>query len=106
MRSRFFFLAGVLALVTPLAAFGAEARPFPLIEADQRGDLTIAEAKKLVAQTLLQSGQNMLRAGHAEFAGNGNVLVQNETFQGIPLRQVLVDGHTRQVAAVKSPSRG
>ena len=105
MRARIFLVLGVLAFVTPIAAMG-ESRPFPLITADVQGELTLTEAKQLVTRSLQRSGQYLLRAGHAEFAGNGNVLVQVETFQGIPLHQVLVDGHTREVAAIKGAPRG
>lgn len=87
--------------LTPFPATAAESHPVQVVEAAQAGPLTLTGAKQLVSRSLLESGQRMVRVGRAEFDGNGNVLVEIVTIQGVPFRHVLVDGTTRQLAAVK-----
>jgi hypothetical protein len=90
MRSEYFLILGSL-LVAPMAAATEDA-----------GRLTLTEAKAVVSRALLDNGQRMARVDHADYAGNGNVVVDVVTTQGIPLRHVLVDGKTHQIAAPKS----
>ena len=72
-----------------------------VIVADEARPLTIAEAKALVARSLLDIGQRMVRVGPAEFDGNGNVVVQLVSQEGIPFRKFLVDGKTHTLVAAK-----
>ena len=94
-REYFLLLSSFLispAVSTPSHALAAETPQ--VITADEASPLTIAEAKALVARSLLDIGQRMVRVGHAEFDGNGNVVVQLVSQEGMPLRRVLVDGKT------------
>lgn len=102
MRGGFLPLLGFIVLITPIGALASQSRPFPLISADQPGPLTLTGAKQVVAQSLLRSGERLLRIGHAEFDGHGNVIVEVQTIQGIPFRHVLVDGQTHEVAATRT----
>jgi hypothetical protein len=72
-----------------------------VIAQNEASPLTIAEAKALVARSLLDIGQRMVRVGHAEFDGNGNVEVQLVSQEGIPFRRVVVDGKTHTLVAAK-----
>jgi hypothetical protein len=101
MRTEYFAVLSSL-LLAPLAATAAELHPMQLVDNDQVGPLTLTGAKQIVARSLLETGQRMVRVGGAEFDGDGNVLVEIVTIQGVPLRHVLVDGRTRQFAAVKT----
>ncbi len=103
MRIEYFVVLSSL-LLTPFPVMAAEPHPAQVVEANQAGPLTLTGAKQLVARSLLESGQRMVRVGRAEFDGNGNVVVEVVTIQGVPLRHVLVDGTTRQFAAVKGRS--
>ena len=103
MRIEYFVVLGSL-LLTPFPATAAEPHPAQVVEANQAGPLTLTDARQLVARSLLESGQRMVRVGRAEFDGNGNVLVEIVTIQGVPFRHVLVDGTTRQLAAAKGRS--
>ena len=87
------------AVAMPSHAIAAEA---PQVIADAAGSLTIAEAKTVVARSLLASGQRMVRVGNAEFDGNGNVVVQLVTQEGLPFRHVLVDGKTHTLVAAEN----
>jgi hypothetical protein len=87
------------AVTVPSHALAAETPQ--VIVADEAGALTITEAKALVARSLLDIGQRMVRVGHAEFDGNGNVIVQLVSQEGIPLRRVLVDGKTHTLVAAQ-----
>lgn len=87
------------AITAPSHALAAEAPQ--VIAEDGQSPLTIAEAKALVARSLLDIGQRMVRVGHAEFDGNGNVVVQLVTQEGVPFRRVLVDGKTHTLVAAK-----
>ena len=94
-RDYFLLLSSFLlcpAVTTPSHALAAE---LPLVIVDeQSGALTLGEAKALVARLLLASGQRMVRVGHAEFDGNGNVVVELTSQEGLPFRHVKVDGRT------------
>jgi hypothetical protein len=99
-REYFLLLSSFLispAVITPGHALAAKAPQ--VIAADRANPLTLADAKALVARSLLESGQRMVRVGHAEFDGNGNVVVELVTQEGIPFRHVLVDGKTHALAA-------
>jgi hypothetical protein len=102
---REYFLLLSSFLIAPVAATAAEPHLTQMIASDQNGALTLSDAKALVAHSLLDSGQRMVRVGHAEFDADGNVLVEVVTIQGLPIRHVLVDGKTHQLAAVKSHNR-
>ena len=101
-REYFLLLSSFLispAVSMPSHAVAAE---MPQVIADGAASpLTIAEAKALVARSLLDIGQRMVRVGHAEFDGNGNVVVQLVSQEGIPLRRVVVDGKTHTLVAAK-----
>jgi hypothetical protein len=104
-REYFLLLSSFLispALTTPNHALAAAAHAPQIIAADQTGALTLGDAKALVARSLLESGQRMVRVGHAEFDGNGNVVVELVTQEGIPFRHVLVDGKTHELLAAKN----
>jgi hypothetical protein len=87
------------AVSMPSHALAAETQQ--IIAADEASPLTIAEAKATVARSLLDIGQRMVRVGHAEFDGNGNVEVQLVSQEGIPFRRVVVDGKTHTLVAAK-----
>jgi hypothetical protein len=87
------------AVTAPSHALAAET-PQAIAE-NEASPLTIAEAKALMARSLLDIGQRMVRVGHAEFDGNGNVVVQLVTQEGVPFRRVLVDGKTHTLVAAK-----
>jgi hypothetical protein len=87
------------AIATPSHAIAAEA---PQIVAEETSALTITEAKSVVARSLLTSGQRMIRVGRAEFDGNGNVVVELVTQEGLPFRHVLVDGKTHDLVAAQN----
>jgi hypothetical protein len=102
-REYFLLLSSFLvspAIATPSHALAAEAPQ--VIVAEQPGALTLADAKAVVARSLLASGQRMVRVGHAEFDGNGNVVVELVTQEGMPLKHVLVDGKTRALVDAKN----
>jgi hypothetical protein len=61
------------------------------------GRLTLTEARHLVARSLLETGQRMVRVDHADYTGNGNVLVDVVTVQGTLFRHVVVDGKTHRI---------
>ena len=98
MSSKYLLLLGSL-LLAPTVAVAAE--PAQVVASDQSGPLTLTEAKQIVAKALDANGERLARVGKAEFVGNGNVQVQVLTFQGLPLRTVLVDATTRQLAAAR-----
>jgi hypothetical protein len=100
-RDYFLLLGSFLispAFAAPSHAVAAEA---PRIVAEASGALTITEAKTVVARSLLASGQRMVRVGKAEFDGNGNVVVELVTQEGLPFRHVLVDGRTHALVAAQ-----
>jgi len=100
-RDYFLLLSSFLispAIAAPSHAVAAET---PQIVAEESGALTITEAKTVVARQLLASGQRMVRVGKAEFDGNGNVVVQLVTQEGLPFRHVVVDGRTHALVAVQ-----
>jgi len=100
-RDYFLLLSSFLispAVAAPGHAIAAEA---PQIVAEDSGVLTITEAKTVVARSLLATGQRMVRVGKAEFDGNGNVVVQLVTQEGLPFRHVTVDGRTHTVVAAQ-----
>jgi hypothetical protein len=100
-RDYFLLLSSFLispAIAMPSHAVAAEA---PQIVAEESGALTITEAKTVVARQLLASGQRMVRVGKAEFDGNGNVVVQLVTQEGLPFRHVVVDGRTHALVAAQ-----
>jgi hypothetical protein len=102
-REYFLLLSSFLvspAVATPSHSLAAQAPQ--VIAADQAGALTLSDAKALVARSLLESGQRMVRVGHAEFDGNGNVVVELVTQEGLPFRHVLVDGKTHELVAAKN----
>jgi len=100
-REYFLLLSSFLispAVTVPSHALAAETQ---VIAADAASPLTITEAKALVARSLLDIGQRMVRVGHAEFDSNGNVVVQLESQEGLPFRRVVVDGKTHTLVAAK-----
>jgi len=102
-REYFLLLSSFLispAVTVPSHAIAAQTPQ--VIAADTASQLTIAEAKALVARSLLDVGQRMVRVGHAEFDGNGNVVVQLVSQEGMPLRKVLVDGKTHTLVAAQN----
>ncbi len=102
-REYFLLLSSFLispAITAPSHALAAETQQ--VIAVDAASPLTIAEAKALVARSLLDIGQRMVRVGHAEFDGNGNVVVQLVSQEGLPLRRVLVDGKTHTLVAAQN----
>jgi hypothetical protein len=102
-REYFLLLSSFLispAVPTPSHALATETPQ--VIAADQAGALTIAEAKALVARSLLEIGQRMVRVGQAEFDGNGNVVVQLVSQEGIPFKRVLVDGKTHMLVGTQN----
>lgn len=99
MRTQYLLLLSAL-LAIPAAVQAAEPAT-QVVAGDPSGTLTLTEAKQIVAKALDASGARQLRPGKAEFAGNGNVLVEVVNLQNMPIRHVLVDGTTRQLAAVK-----
>lgn len=101
-REYFLLLSSFLispAVSMPSHAIAAEA---PQVIAEEASALTIGEAKALVARSLLDIGQRMVRVGHAEFDGNGNVVVQLVSQEGLPLRKVVVDGKTHTLVAAQN----
>ena len=101
-REYFLLLSSFLispVVIAPSHALAAEAPQ--VIAENEASPLTIAEAKALVAHSLLDIGQRMVRVGHAEFDGNGNVEVQLVSQEGIPFRRVVVDGKTHTLVAAK-----
>jgi len=97
---RDYFLLLSSFLIAPVTAAAVEYAP-QIITGEQSGALTLTDAKALVARSLLESGQRMVRVGHAEFDSDGNVVVEVVTIEGLTLRHVLVDGKTHQLAAAK-----
>lgn len=83
------------AITMPSHALAAE-KPL-VVAADEAGPLTIAEAKALVARSLLEHGQRMVRVSGADFDGKGNVVVQLVSQEGMPFRHVVVDGKTHAI---------
>ena len=102
---REYFLLLSTFLIAPVTATAAEPHTAQVIASDHSGALTLSDAKALVARSLLDSGQRMVRVGHAEFDSEGNVLVEVVTIQGLPIRHVLIDGKTHQLAATKNRNR-
>jgi hypothetical protein len=101
-REYFLLLSSFLispAVTVPSHSLAAEMPQ--VIAEDAASPLTLAEAKTLVARSLLDIGQRMVRVGHAEFDGNGNVVVQLVSQEGIPLRRVVVDSTTHTLVAAK-----
>jgi hypothetical protein len=101
-RDYFLLLSSLLispAVITPPHATAATV-PTTVI-AQTAGPLTIAEAKTVVARSLLATGQRMVRVGSAEFDGQGNVVVQLTTQEGLPFRHVVVDGRTHALVAAR-----
>ena len=99
MQRTFFYLLGATLLVA--AAANAAERPATVIESTIAGPLTLTGAKQIVSQSFQDSGQHQFRAGRAEFDGNGNVLVEIVSLQGVAYGHVLVDGQTHRLAAAK-----
>jgi hypothetical protein len=102
---REYFLLLSSFLISPaitVPSHGLAAETPQIVAADEVSPLTIAEAKAVVARSLLDIGQRMVRVGHAEFDGNGNVVVQLVSQEGIPLRRVVVDGKTHTLVAAQN----
>lgn len=96
-----YLLGSVLAVSA--AAHGAEPN-VSRIAAEASAPLTLTSAKQIVDQSLKDNGERQFRAGRAEFDGQGNVLVEIVSFEGLPYRHVLVDAHTHQLLAAKGRS--
>jgi hypothetical protein len=96
-------LAGFL-LLAP--AFAMAAEPVRIADAGGMQMPTLTSAKQAVTSWLADKGERTLRAGRAEFDGNGNIAVEVVTLQGIPVRHVTVDGRTRAVAVAQVAKKG
>jgi len=94
-------LAGFLLLAPGLAA----AEPVRIADAGVQQP-TLSSAKQAVTRWLADNGERQLRAGRAEFDGNGNIAVEVVTLQGIPVRHFTVDGKTRAVAVAQVTKKG
>jgi hypothetical protein len=68
--------------------------------------LTLTNAKQLVSAKLAAAGQRNLRPGHAEFDGAGNVAVDIETLQGLPVSHVLVHADNGMITDARSGKNG
>jgi len=101
MNRIYVYLLGSVLAVSAAAAHGAEPSVARLAT-DASAPLTLTSAKQIVDQSLRDNGERQFRAGRAEFDGQGNVLVEIVSFQGLPYRHVLVDGHTHQLLAAKA----
>jgi hypothetical protein len=106
MHTKSLLLVGSLLFAPALAIAAPDPAP-QVVEGNQTGPLTLTEAKQIVAKSLEASGQTRNHVGKAEFVGNGNVAVQVLSMENMPLRQVVVDGTTRQLAATgRTASKG
>jgi hypothetical protein len=94
-------LAGLLLLAPTLAA----ADPVRIADAGT-AQPTLTSAKQAVTRWLADNGERQLRAGRAEFNGDGNVAVEVVTLQGIPVQHFIVDGKTRAVAVAQAARKG
>ena len=110
MRREYFLILGSL-LIAPVAAGAADGgyvqiaaneRPFSLIPSEPAGRLTVTEARNLVAHWLQASGQQAVQIGPVFYDDRGNVVVNIVTAEGVLIRQILVDGTTHQIAAIKN----
>ncbi len=103
MRTEYFLFLGSL-LIGPAALAGglADYRPIQLVPTDDVGRLTLSEARHLVARSLLETGEKMVRVEHADYTGDGSVMVDVVTVQGVLFRHVLVDGKTHQIVPAKA----
>jgi len=94
-------LAGFLLLAPVLAM----AEPVRIADAGVQQP-TLMSAKQAVTRWLADNGERTLRAGRAEFDGNGNIAVEVVTLQGIPVRHFTVNGKTRAVAIAQVTKKG
>ena len=83
-----------------LTSVSAVAAPQTLTVADS--ELSLSGAKHIVADYLKDSGNRTLKVGRAEFTRNGNVDVEIVTLQGIPLKHVVVDGKSGDIADART----
>ncbi len=95
-------IIGLIALPAGTGALAASPEHIRIADGDSVVPLTIAGAKQRVAKVLSDNGEYLLRAGHAEFDHNGNVTVEVVTFQGIPLRHVVVEANSGRVVDARS----
>jgi len=95
-------LTGFLLLAPALAA----AEPIRIADAAGVQQPTLTSAKQAVTRWLADNGERQLRAGRAEFDGNGNIAVEVVTLQGLPVRHFTVDGKTRAVAVAQVTKKG
>jgi hypothetical protein len=95
-------LIGFLLLAPTLAT----AEPIRIADAGGIQQPTLTSAKQAVTRWLADNGERQLRAGRAEFDGNGNIAVEVVTLQGMPVRHVTVDGKTRAVAVAQVTKKG
>ena len=91
-------LAGVLLLASSALA---AAEPIRIADAGSAQAPTLSSAKQAVTRWLADNGERQLRAGSAEFDGNGNIAVEVVNIQGLPVRHFVVDGKTRAIAVAQ-----
>ncbi len=97
-----------IAITTAAYAPAALASPAPANEiAGAPGQtLTLTGAKQMVSAKLAAAGQRNLRPGHAEFDGEGNVAVEIETLQGLPVSHVVVHADNGMVTDARTGRNG
>jgi hypothetical protein len=96
-------LAGVLLLAS---ATLATAEPIRIADAGGVQPPTLTSAKQAVTRWLTDNGERQLRAGSAEFDGNGSIAVEVVNSQGLPVRHFVVDGRTRSIAVAQVTKKG
>jgi hypothetical protein len=96
----------VLAAVLLFASAGLAAEPIRIADAGSIQPPTLTSAKQAVTRWLVDNGERQLRAGSAEFDGNGNIAVEVVNIQGLPVRHFVVDGKTRAVAVAQMSRKG
>jgi hypothetical protein len=97
-------LAGILLLASTAGALAAE--PIRIADAGGVQQPTLTSAKQAVTRWLADNGERQLRAGSAEFDGNGNIAVEVVNIQGLPVRHFTVDGRTRSIAVAQAAKKG
>jgi hypothetical protein len=99
-------VAATFAIAITTAAY-AHAAPADAEIAGAPGQtLTLTGAKQMVSAKLAAAGQRNLRPGHAEFDGEGNVSVEIETLQGLPVSHVVVHADNGMVTDARTGRNG
>jgi hypothetical protein len=98
-------IAAAFAVCITSAAYAAPATNE--MAADLGQTLTLSSAKQMVADKLRSAGQNNMRPGAAEFDVNGDVRVEIDTYQGLPVSHVLVHANNGMITdAASTKKRG